>query len=136
MTVSPPQHLPNTPNIPSELPTSAENLGAVEMENLRDGDMEVAASGPANQAEHEATITAKISPTTAVSPLHHLPNTPSELPASAKNVGDVEMENLGDGDMEMVASGPANLAEHEAKIRAKISPSKKLLKKQSNCEII
>ena len=78
-------------------------------------------------------------PHTAVSPPRHLPNTPNtpcELPASVENLGAAEMENLQDGDMEMVASGPANLAEHKAKIRAKISPSKKLLKKQSNCEII
>jgi hypothetical protein len=47
-----------------------------------------------------------LSPTTAVSPLKHPPNTRSELPVSAKNLGDAERKLLPDGDQD-ISSGPA-----------------------------
>ena len=86
MVDSSPRDLPTTQNTSRELRASVENPGDGKIvENCQDSDIKMATSGHVNHAIHEPEIT-NLSPTTAVSPLKHLPNTRSELPASAKNL--------------------------------------------------
>ena len=111
MVDSSPQNLPTTQNTSRELRASVENPGDGKIvENRQDSDIKMATSGHVNHAIHEPEVT-NLSPTTAVSPLKHLPNTRRELPASAKNLGDAERKLLPDGDQD-ISSGPAEQEEH------------------------
>ena len=118
-----PQDLPTTQNTSRELRASVETPGDEKnVENRQDSDIKMATSDHVNHPIHKTEFP-DLSPTTAISPIKHLQNTPRELPASATYLGVTEMEILHDGEWEMMTSGPAAQAEHQAEIRANTSPT-------------
>ena len=102
-----PRDLPTTENTSRELRASVENPGDGKIvQNRQDSDIKMATSGHVNPPIHEPETT-NLPPTTAVSPLKHLP---SELPASAKNLAASCTSNQAEPDtnnMEGVPSTPS-----------------------------